>query len=325
VWRRAALLLAGLLLAVGLGGVAAWRVVRDRYDRPGPLAEPAAVVVPRGTPAQVAGALARAGVIADPFAFRLAVAATAREGPLHAAELLFPAHASLGAVLATLRTARPVEHRLTIPEGLTAAQIAELLARAPALAGDEAVPDEGAVLPQTYDYELGTARGALLGRAEAAMTRTLTEIWAGRDPDLPLAGPADLLVLASMIEHETARPEERPLVAAVFLNRLRKGMKLQSDPTVAYGVSGGSGMLERPLARADLGWPNPYNTYLVSGLPPGPICSPGLASLQAAAHPAHADFLYFVADGTGGHAFARTLEEHARNVARWRAQTAPVR
>jgi UPF0755 protein len=322
--RRIIVVLAGVLLALAGSGVLGWRLVQARYQRPGPLPAEQAVMVPHGTPAQVAEALLKSGVIDDALAFRLATLATRGAGTLHAAELAFPAHASLRSVLSVLRTGHPVQHRITIPEGLTAAQIALLLDRAPALAGETPVPEEGTVLPETYAFERGTTRAALMERAEAAMAHALAQVWEQREDNLPLANPQDMLTLASMVERETARPEERPLVAAVFLNRLRRGMKLQSDPTVAYGVSGGAGTLERPLTRTDLDWPTPYNTYRVIGLPPGPIASPGLASLQAVAHPAHTEDLYFVADGGGGHAFARTLDEHNRNVAHWRAQLEPM-
>jgi UPF0755 protein len=322
--RRIIIVLAGVLLALAVAGVVGWHLVLARYQRPGPLAAEQVVVVPRGTPVQVAEALLKSGVIDNALAFRLAVLATRGAGTLHAAELAFPAHASLRGVLAVLRGGRPVQHRITIPEGLTAAQIAVLLDRAPALAGDTPVPEEGTVLPETYAFEYGTTRAALAERAAAAMTRALSQVWEQREDKLPLTNPQDLLTLASMVERETARPEERPLVAAVFLNRLRRGMKLQSDPTVAYGVSGGTGTLERPLTRADLDWPTPYNTYRITGLPPGPIASPGLASLRAVAHPAHTEDLYFVADGGGGHNFSRTLDEQNRNVAHWRAQNEPV-
>ena len=317
--RPLAALLAGvLLLATGALG---WRAVLARYDRPGPLPAAQAIVVPHGTIDQVAGALQSAGAIEGAISFRLAAFATSGQGAPHAAELQFPAHASLRVVLDVLRTGRPVQHRLTIPEGLTAAQIALLLDRTPALVGDTSVLVEGAALPETYAFERGATRAALVERAAAAMTRALAQVWQQRDEDLPLTGARDLLTLASIVERETARPEERPLVAAVFLNRLRRGMKLQSDPTVAYGVTGGSGVLDRPLSRADLDWPTPYNTYRIAGLPPCPIASPGMASLLAVAHPARTDDLYFVTDGHGGHAFARTLEDHNRNVARWRSQT----
>ena len=296
--------------------------MRRGLDAPVPLDAPRAVVIPHGPPSLVAAALAGAGVIARPLTFRLAAALTAAFGPLHAGELAFPAHASLRGVLAVLRSGRPVEHRLTIPEGLTAAQIARLLDRAEALSGDTPLPPEGAVLPQTCAYDYGTPRAALLARAAAAMRAALARAWADRDPGLPLDGPAQLLTLASLVERETARPEERAHIAAVFVNRLRRGMRLQSDPTVAYAATGGAATAGRGLTRDELVAPNPYNTYRISGLPPGPIDSPGVASLEAAARPAHSDDLYFVADGSGGHAFARTLEQHARNVARWRANEA---
>lgn len=309
-----ALLLLSLLAGIAAGGFA----VRTAYRAPGPLARSAEVVVPRGRLQQVAAVLRQAGVITNPLAFRIAAYVTQGRGAIHAAEFAFPAHASLAEVLAVLRTGKPVQHLLTIPEGLTAAEIAGVLARASALSGPVELPPEGSVLPQTYAYERGTTRTALLARARAAMARSLDRLWATRDPALPLGSPEQVLILASIVERETALADERPRVAAVFLNRLRLGMKLQSDPTVAYGASGGLGTLDRPLSRADLQWSGPYNTYLVSGLPPGPICSPGLGSLVAVTHPAQSDDLYFVADGSGGHAFSRTLAAHERNVARYR-------
>lgn len=276
------------------------------------------IVVPRGGMERVAAALASARVIDNPLLFRIAALATRGAGPLHAAELAFPAHASLAQVLAILRTAAPVEHALTIPEGLTAAAIAGLLATAPALRGDLTVPREGGVLPQTYDYEWGQSRARAVHRMEAAMTAALERAWIGRAPGLGLRSPHELLVLASIVERETGIARERPLVARVFLNRLAAGMRLQSDPTVAYAANGGNGPLARPLTRSDLAYDNPYNTYVAPGLPPAPICSPGVAALDAVAHPAVSDALYFVADGSGGHVFAVTLEAHERNVERYR-------
>ncbi len=173
-------------------------------------------------------------------------------------------------------------------------------------------------MPDTYTYEYGTTRAALLARAAAAQAKTLAAAWADRDPGLPLAGPGAALILASIVERETAKPDERAHIAAVFLNRLRLGMRLQADSTVVYAASGGLGTLDRALTRADLEQDNPYNTYRNTGLPPGPICAPGIASLHAVLHPAPSDDLYFVADGTGGHAFAATLSQHAANVKRWR-------
>ena len=304
-----------LILLLGAAAIGADEIA----TRPGPLPAARAVVVPRGSAADVARALEADGVIGAALPFRIAAFATRRRGPIHAAELAFPAHASLLAVLDVLRHGHPVEHRLTIPEGWTAAEIARALAAADALAGPVPVPPEGAVLPQTYDYERGTTRTALLGRTEAAMRAALDRAWTARDPAGPLRSRRALLILASMVEHETHLAAERPIVAAVFLNRLRLGMRLQSDPTVAYAAAGGLGPLGRPLTRADLAAPNPYNTYTASGLPPGPIGAPGLASLEAAARPAATAALYFVADGSGGHAFSDTLAEQDRNVAHLRA------
>ena len=280
------------------------------------------MAVPRGSLDDVGRALAGSGVIANPTAFRAAALATEAQGPLHAGELMFPERASLAEVLFVLRNGKPVQHKLTIPEGLTAAQISRLLERADGLTGDGVVPAEGELLPQTYAYDRGATRDAVAARARAAMERALSQAWADRDPELPLADPHALLTLASMVERETSKPDERAHVAGVFVNRLRHGMRLQSDPTVIYAVAGGLGPLDRPLSHADLKVANPYNTYAVAGLPPGPIDSPGAASLAAAARPLATDDLYFVADGTGGHTFARTLDEHQRNVARWRAATA---
>lgn len=307
-----------MLAAFAGGGAVAWHL----YNAPGPLARETDVVVPHGDLHRVTAALAQAGVIDRPLVFRLAAILTAGAGPLHAAELAFPAHASIAAALAVLRTAPPVQRHLTIPEGLTARQIAALVNAAPGLTGAVAAPAEGSVLPQTYAYEYGMSREAVLRRAERAMTHTLAELWKARAPDLPISTPEQAVILASIVERETARADERPMVAAVYLNRLKRGMRLQADPTVVYAASDGAGELGRPLSRADLERADPYNTYRNGGLPPGPICAPGVASLTAVLHPAQTDALYFVADGSGGHVFARTLDEHARNVARWRALNA---
>lgn len=294
-------------------------------DRPGPLARPTDIVVPHGSATEVGVVLQARHVIRSLLAFRVAATVTRRQGPLHAAELAFPAHASLREVLAVLRTAPPVEHSLTIPEGLTAQRIAALVNDAPAATGHVAPPSEGSVLPQTYDYTYGTPRQAILTRAEAAMRRALAKAWANRAPGLPLRSPRDALIVASIVERETALPSERPHIAAVYLNRLRLGMPLQADPTVVYAASNGTGTLGHPLTRAELELNNPYNTYRHRGLPPGPICSPGIASIKAVLHPTASKDLYFVADGTGGHLFARTLAAQNRHVAEWRAHQAAMR
>jgi len=315
-WGRA-VGLAGLLVAIAAigGGV----IARHVFTMSGPLPTARNVVVPHGGGAQVAQTLQDANVIASPLAFRLAMLATVRDGRLHAAELAFPARASLREVLTILRTAHTVEHHLTIPEGLTARQMTALLDHADALTGSVSVPDEGAVLPDTYTYEYSTSRAALLARAEAAEGKTLAAAWTDRDPALPLASPRAALILASIVERETAKPEERAHIAAVFLNRLRLGMRLQADSTVVYAASGGLGTLDHPLTRGELEQDGPYNTYRNQDLPPGPICAPGIASLRAVLHPAPSDDLYFVADGTGGHVFATTLAQHEANVKRWRS------
>jgi len=312
---RAVLAIAVLLLAL-LGGAVFYAI--SAYDAPGPLTVANVVLVPHGGLDQVADVLVQEGVVSNAVALRAAAIATRSQGSIRAGELEFPAAASLRQVLEVLCTARPVQHRLTIPEGLTATQVAVLLDRAPALEGDTAVPEEGHLLPETYSYERGTPRATLVERGRVAMDHALERNWAVRSPAVPLDTPHDALILASIVERETAKPEERPRIAAVFLNRLRRHMRLQSDPTVVYGASGGSGVLEHGLTKAELERPDPYNTYRIAGLPPGPISMPGLASLKAVMQPADTDDLFFVADGSGGHVFARTVEEHVRNVAHWR-------
>ena len=314
--RRAAILAVALFALMAAVGYAA-RTAHLAWSGPGPLVEAAQVVVPRGGTERIAATLLERGVIRDPRAFAIAAWITRDRGPLRAAEFAFPVGAPLREVLRILREERPVQRRLTIAEGLTAHQIRALLERAEGLTGEVPPIAEGELLPETYAFEWGDTRAAIARRAATAMERALAEAWAARAPDLPLASPRDALVLASIVERETGKAEERAKVAGVFVNRLRRGMPLQSDPTVAYAATGGVPM-ERPISRADLDREHPFNTYRIRGLPPGPIASPGRASLMATTRPEATEALYFVADGTGGHAFARTLEEHNRNVARWR-------
>jgi UPF0755 protein len=318
-WRRA--LLTGTLAVVVLGGALAggsdwWR---DALVRSGPLADARTVVVPHGGTAQLADALTADGLLDQPLLFRAAAWMTRGEGTLHAAEFAFPAHASIRQVLAILRTAHPVKHHLTIAEGLTAQQIVGVLVHADAMTGEVWSIEEGSVLPQTYDYEYGADRAGLITRAKAAMDKDLAAAWADRAPDLPLSGPREALILASIVERETAKPEERPHVAAVYLNRLQQGMKLQADPTVVYLASHGGGALDHHLTRAELGRDDPFNTYRNTGLPPAPICSPSVDSLRAVLHPVASDDLFFVADGMGGHVFSRSYGAHDTAVAHWRA------
>ena len=308
-----------VLAAAGFSGARWWSAA---LQQPGPLAEGRAIVVPRSGTVQLTEALVADGAIAQPLLFRAAVWITAREGALHAAEFAFPAHVSIRQALTVLRTARPVEHHVTIAEGLTAQQILGLMHRTDAMTGEVRTIEEGSVLPQTYDYQYGADRAALIDRARTAMDKALAGAWANRASGLPLASPRDALILASIIERETAKPEERPHVAAVYLNRLRLGMRLQADPTVVYLASNGAGVLDHRLTKSELLRDDPFNTYRSIGLPPTPICSPGLDSIRAALHPLASDDLYFVADGSGGHTFSRGYEAHEAAVARRRAPAA---
>jgi UPF0755 protein len=320
--RRSRLrLLIGILAVVLSAGMVASGIHwwRGALVSAGPLPEAHTFLISRGATAQLAASLASDGVVDQPKLFQMAAWLTRAEGPLHAAEFAFPAHASIRQVLTILRTAQPVEHHLTIPEGLTARQITAVLAHADAMTGAVPAIAEGSVLPQTYDYLYGADRMGLIARAQAAMGKDLAAIWADRAADLPLSSPRDALILASIVERETARPEERPHVAAVYLNRLRQGMRLQADPTVVYLASNGAGVLDHRLTRAELQREDPFNTYRTQGLPPAPICSPSLDSLRAVLHPEASDDLFFVADGSGGHIFSRSYEAHDSAVTRWRA------
>ena len=215
--------------------------------------------------------------------------------------------------------AEDLRWRVTLAEGVTSWQVVEALKSAAMLEGEvAAVPVEGTLAPDSYEVTPGMARADLLAEMARRQTATLAELWAGRADGLPYASPEEALVMASIVEKETGVPEERKLVASVFLNRIAQGMKLQTDPTVIYGITKGEGILGRGLRQSELRRETPYNTYVIDGLPPGPIANPGRLSIEAALHPAATNYVFFVADGTGGHAFAATLEEHNANVAKWR-------
>ncbi len=290
------------------------------YTEPGPLKEAATLVVERGaTVGRIADDLQARGVIANKNFFRIAARLRGAHRNLKAGEFRFEPGSSLQAVLNTLREGTTVARKLTIAEGLTSKEVVALLSQTEGLAGElDSPPPEGTLLPNTYHFSYGDSRAEVIGRMKQSMVEALDELWKTRAPDLPFKTKAEAVVLASIVEKETALPAERPRVAALFINRLRKGMRLDADPTVAYGINGGAGPLGRPLTFADLKSDHPYNTYRRYGLPPGPICNPGRESLAAVLNPIETDELYFVADGTGGHAFARTLREHNRNVDQWR-------
>lgn len=295
-----------------------WGVLR--VMTPGPLEHATNVVIPRGAGLEaIALTLGESGVVDSPLLFLYGVQIRGAVRELKAGEYAFSAGISIDGVIDLMRHGRTVVRRLTVPEGLTSAQVVALLDREPALAGEvKAVPKNGSLLPETYHFSYGDSREALIERMQQAMTQALSEAWKGRDGDLPFETPQQAVTLASIVEKETGVATERAKVAGVFVNRLIAGMKLQSDPTVIYALTDGVGDLGRTLTRADWKVESPYNTYVVAGLPPGPIANPGRASIQATLRPERHEFLYFVADGSGGHAFAKTLPDHNRNVAKWR-------
>ncbi|MEI8393845.1 MAG: endolytic transglycosylase MltG [Rhodospirillaceae bacterium] len=320
LYRSMLRLLAGAFsVLVVLALVGTWFVFE--LTRVGPLLEERTVVVVRGTgTVQIAQQLTEAGVSRWSPLFVAAAAigrVTAGYEP-RAGEYLFAPGVSVLEVFEQMRHGRTVVHRLTVVEGVTVAQVVALIKAEPGLIGEiTELPREGSLLPDTYHFALGDSRLALLQRMQAAMNAAITEMWSSRVPGSLLLNPSQAVVLASIVEKETALPAERPRIAGVFLNRLATGMRLQSDPTVVYALTGGKGALGRPLTRADWRFESPINTYHVDGLPPGPIGNPGRASLLAVLHPEHHDYLYFVADGHGGHAFAKSLAEHNENVVRW--------
>jgi len=293
--------------------------LRRMATAPGPLQSDRSVVIERGAGTEeIAEALEREGVIDRPAMFQL-MAMSRMYGALKAGEFLFKREASLHEVIDTIANGRAIEHSISIPEGLTSEQIVARLKESDLLVGTVAdIPPEGSLLPETYKIARGTSRDALIARMQRDQSRLVKEIWAKRAKDVPVRSERDLVILASVVEKETGRHDERSRVAGVFVNRLQKNMRLQSDPTIIYGLVAGKGTLGRGITTADIQSQTPYNTYVINGLPPGPIANPGRASLEAAANPSRTKDLYFVADGSGGHAFAETLDQHNRNVARWR-------
>ena len=309
-----------ILGLVAVGGALYYGKVR--FEEEGPT-EVAVIhnVRPGSTVAQIATSLESHGIVSNGRIFDIGVRISGHENDLKAGEYEFKAHASMKEIMDIIVSGRSILHPLTIIEGMTVAQALQRIAENDVLVGDmpEEVPAEGMMVADTQKFTRGTTRAEIIDTMVAQQKATIQEIWENRRPDLPLKDINEFVTLASIVEKETGVPNERSRVAGVFLNRLKKGMKLQSDPTIVYGLFGGEGKPDdRPIYRSDIDKPTPYNTYQIVGLPPGPIAIPGRAALEAVANPSVTDDLYFVADGNGGHVFSKTLDEHNENVRRWR-------
>lgn len=307
-----------IVLSVAIG--AALFFGKQWFEAQGPLLQDKVVNIPRGLGIRdIADLLQHEGVINQPYVFMGGVIVLKARGDLKHGEYQFAKHASVAEVVDTIIEGKVVQHAFTVPEGLTSEQIVARLLENDALTGQiKEIPREGTLLPETYRFTRGMTREQIIQRMQQAHRRVLQEVWEHRMPDLPISTPEQLVTLASIVEKETGRPDERNRVAAVFVNRLKAKMRLQSDPTIIYGLTGGKGSLGRSIMKSEIEQPTPYNTYVIDGLPPGPIANPGRASLEAAANPARTKELYFVADGSGGHLFSDNYAEHQKNVTRLR-------
>lgn len=311
-----------LVVMVVVGTLSA--LLYHQFESAGPLPVSRVVAIPKGEGRiEIATRLERQGIISNRWTFiasyLLRNALSDSPVELKAGEYEIKKHASMADVLNTLVQGKSILLKLTIPEGLTSQQVVERVRDAPDLVGEiTEIPPEGTLLPDTYRFSKGMARQELLERMQVEMQRYLARAWANRQADLPLKSQQEAIIFASIVEKETGRPDERSRVAGVFMNRLRTGMRLQSDPTVIYGIAGGQGGLGRPITRSDLRKPTAHNTYQIKGLPPTPICNPGRSAIDAALKPAETKELFFVADGTGGHAFSTTLRQHNAAVLNWR-------
>ncbi|RFB81567.1 endolytic transglycosylase MltG [Methylovirgula sp. 4M-Z18] len=305
------------IVALVLGYGFANKIARE----PGPLPADKIVFIPPHTDfPDILDQLETEGVTDNTLMLNALLTMEGNRSKVRAGEYLFKANVSMREVMDILVAGKQVAHKITIPEGLTSEQIVQRLKDDTELEGDvKDVPKEGSLLPETYSFVRGTQRGEILRQMQEAEKKATVQIWAKHDPNLPiLKTPYEMVTLASIVEKETGKADERPHVASVFLNRLDKRMRLQSDPTIVYGIVGGKGSLGRGITRAEIDQPTAYNTYAIDGLPPGPICNPGKAAMEAVANPSRSKDLYFVADGTGGHVFAETLDQHVKNVQHWR-------
>ena len=296
------------------------------YQAPGPLEADTTFLVREGAGiTEIANSLERKNIISQSRVFTGVSKFLDNDQKIRHGEYEIKAHASMLDIMDLLKSGKSIQYSVTLPEGLTVKQMFKRLADDPVLEGDLPVdlPAEGSLRPDTYKFTRGYRRAAIVEQMKAAQERVLDQVWEKRDDNLPIRSKEDLLILASIVEKETGKADERPQVASVFLNRLKKGMRLQSDPTIIYGLYGGDGKpLDGSILKSDISKETPYNTYVIKGLPPTPIANPGRAALEAVANPSKTDYLYFVADGTGGHTFAATLEEHNANVKRWRKMRA---
>lgn len=321
---RVLVALLGFLVVLILAGAGVafftWSWVQSQFDAPGPAAEETIVVIPRGEGLiQIANRFEREGVVSDARLFRLLVTLEEADRDLRAGEYAFPPEASMRDILEQVREGIVVQYPITFAEGLTSAMIVRILEASEVLTGEIAeTPPEGSLLPETYLVQRGTPRSEIIARMQSDQDALIARLWPNRADDLPFDTIEEAIILASIVEKETGIAEERPRVAAVFVNRLRRGMSLDSDPTIIYGITGGE-PLGRGIRRSELdNANNPYNTYHFAGLPPGPIANPGPDAIAAVLNPADTRDLFFVADGTGGHVFAETYAQHQRNVANWR-------
>lgn len=311
--RRGCVLAAVLALAVIAG---LWSFLGGWYGS-GPLAKDATFIVPNGASlSAVAARLEEKGVIRSATGFKLRARVFGGGSGIKAGEFAIPAHASASRVLAIISSDEVIRRFVTVPEGMPSIMVHERLMAQDALTGEVAVPEEGSVLPDSYAVEKGESREAVVRRMQAAMSRTLKELWAKRAPNLVVKTPEQALILASIVEKETGKASERRMVAGLYSNRLRTGMLLQADPTIIYPITRGK-PLGRRIRQSEIQAVNDYNTYTMVGLPRHPITNPGRESIAAVLNPAKTDALYMVADGSGGHAFAGTLAEHNSNVAKW--------
>ena len=315
LWHLVGLPVLIVLLAGGFFLYGKWK-----YEGAGPSEKSLVVMLPKGIGVRdIAGRLETAGAVEDELIFRLGVRIEGVGKDLKAGEYEIPAGASMASIVGILRAGKSIQHQITLPEGLTSQQIMAIVEKNDVLKGKlPETPPEGTLLPETYSFTRGTTRAEIVERMRKAHDKLIDKLWAKRADNLPFKTKEEAVILASIVEKETGLPDERPLVASVFVNRLERPMRLQSDPTIIYGLVGGKGPLGRPLRRSEIAKATPYNTYVIDGLPPTPICNPGAASLKAVLDPPDTDYLYFVADGSGGHVFSDTLAQHRRNVAKWR-------